>query len=292
MKRRIIIISLIVLSFAASLIWAYVPAPKPYTFTAHTVIQSAQVNANFDALFNWANGGIISNNLATGAVTNTKLGAGSVTDAKMSCTGDWATLSGCGGVVNADALHYHDFSAATGTISAAQHGDLSAATSTMHIAQSVKIANAGLYFATTTTEVEQALTDLVLFTGFASGVATSSVISIEVASTTILFHDFPRIIAHGQTYIPMVIAYVRGFDTGTGSYSEWSALPISSANTLTTFSVDDTNIIFHMLNLGTTEATGAACASWFLAIPANHIAPAIYGWDYVEFKYIILSAGI
>jgi hypothetical protein len=41
-----------------------VPVPtKPYTFTAATQAQSAQVNADFDALFTWADGGVDNTNV-------------------------------------------------------------------------------------------------------------------------------------------------------------------------------------------------------------------------------------
>lgn len=56
---------------------------KPNTFTANTAIEPAEVNDNFDTIYNEFNGGISASNLATDAVTTAKIAAANVTNAKM-----------------------------------------------------------------------------------------------------------------------------------------------------------------------------------------------------------------
>lgn len=56
---------------------------KPNTFTANTAIEPAEVNDNFDTIYNEFNGGISASNLATDAVTTAKIAAANVTTAKI-----------------------------------------------------------------------------------------------------------------------------------------------------------------------------------------------------------------
>lgn len=79
---------------------------KPNTFAPSTTIDSSDVNANFDTIYNEFNGNISSANLdssavdsgslADGAVTTAKLGTGSVTTAKLSTAlqGGWEDAYG------------------------------------------------------------------------------------------------------------------------------------------------------------------------------------------------------
>lgn len=56
---------------------------KPNTFSANTTISSAEVNANFDTIYNDYNGNISATNLATDAVTTDKIADGAVTADKL-----------------------------------------------------------------------------------------------------------------------------------------------------------------------------------------------------------------
>ena len=56
---------------------------KPNTFSPNTIINSSEVNSNFDTIYNDYNGNVAAANLATGAVTTAKIADANVTTAKL-----------------------------------------------------------------------------------------------------------------------------------------------------------------------------------------------------------------
>jgi hypothetical protein len=59
------------------------PLSVPYSFTSNTVIEAAEMNSNFTAVKNFADGLASGVNLEDGAVTTAKIAAGAITSAKL-----------------------------------------------------------------------------------------------------------------------------------------------------------------------------------------------------------------
>ena len=59
------------------------PVSIPYSFTSGTVIEAAEMNSNFTAVKNFADGLAAGTNLEDGAVVTAKIGTGAVTSAKL-----------------------------------------------------------------------------------------------------------------------------------------------------------------------------------------------------------------
>jgi len=59
------------------------PVSIPYTFTNNTVAEAGEVNSNFTAVKNFADGLATGTNLENGAVTSVKIGTGAVETSKI-----------------------------------------------------------------------------------------------------------------------------------------------------------------------------------------------------------------
>jgi len=59
------------------------PVSIPYSFTAGTVIQPAEMNSNFTAVKNFADGLASGTNIEDGAITTDKIATASITSAKL-----------------------------------------------------------------------------------------------------------------------------------------------------------------------------------------------------------------
>ena len=59
------------------------PLSIPYSFTAGTVIESAEMNSNFTAVKNFSDGLATGANIDAGAITAAKIGTGAVETAKI-----------------------------------------------------------------------------------------------------------------------------------------------------------------------------------------------------------------
>jgi len=59
------------------------PVSIPYSFTNGTIIEAAEMNSNFTAVKNFADGLAAGTNLEDNAITTSKIAAGAVTSAKL-----------------------------------------------------------------------------------------------------------------------------------------------------------------------------------------------------------------
>jgi len=182
--KKIHFISLAVLTIVCAA-WPIVAGliTKPNTFSPNTLIQSSQVNSNFDTIYGEFNGNVDTANIKDDAINSNKIKNGEVQAGDMACSGYWLTGTFCDGSVdNADTLHSHagvgsvPFASVTGTISAAQHGDLSGTFTDMHSASSTVVADPSTRYSSA--NVEGALSEIAIFTGYDSA-ATATTSSLR-----------------------------------------------------------------------------------------------------------------
>lgn len=168
MKRILLILALLI-GYCTS---AHAVIATTTTYISNTKIMAAVLNANNNNLVNAINN-IESVNIVNGTILGTDIHAGTIAASNMYCSGYWSTLTNCGGTgaIDANALHIH-------TTSATTHGNLSAATSTMHSDLSIKLTDTGSKFASTTTNISTAISDLAAYVGYSS--ATTATATFQV----------------------------------------------------------------------------------------------------------------
>lgn len=130
-------------------------------------------------------------------------------------------------------------------------------------------------------------------------------LAFVASGTTTLTDSFPVSIAHGQANTPAVVAFVRGYDSSTATYSRWHPIPIlifgmsgdyvqSRSNYFSTS--NNTNIIF---DAWAAVWTGSADYGYRFSSSSktnfylfNSSGTTENIWDQLQFKYFILREGV